>query len=141
MNAAPFLQCLSLLCVGHTRCGTVSRPCHSLRPKVSWTSRNGRQDRGDLRSTPVTVRSVFARAASTLDDSQDRLYLFPDDGAELATGLMHLGTVLLADGRDLFLLIVGQVQVLEVRDPVGHSVTDPLPALVLELLELLLLPL
>src|SRR6516225_856693 len=81
----------------------------------------------------------FSRAPSTLDDGHDRLHLLPDSAPQLVAGLMHLGAVLLADVPDLGLLILGEVQLLEVGDPVRPPVTRAIRALVLQLLQFLLL--
>src|SRR5262249_38054884 len=81
-------------------------------------------------------RGILSPAPSRLDDAHDLLQLFPDRAAQLVAGLLHLGTELLADVRELGLLVVGQVQVLEVGGHVGHPVTDVLPALVLQVLQL-----
>src|SRR6516165_9065550 len=58
---------------------------------------------------PVAARTVVVTAASCLEDSHDHLNLFPDRGAGLIARIMNLGPILLADVRELGLLLVGQV--------------------------------
>src|SRR6516225_3835052 len=108
-------------------------------PFLGW----GAQER--LRNVVRSLRERTTKKGpdtflSALDDGHDRLHFFPDGGAQPVAGLLHPRTVLLADLRDLALLVAAQVQFLEVRDRMGLPVADILPAFVLELLELRRLP-
>jgi hypothetical protein len=70
---------------------------------------------------PIGVAFHRRRLLASLDDSYDRLHLFPNRRAQLVTGLLHLGPELLADLRDLRLLNVGQVQVPEASRMISVS--------------------
>src|SRR5262249_34578351 len=95
------------------------------------------------RGYPTPFHLLVCRwlAALSLEDGYDLLDFLPDRGTQLIARLVNLGPVLLPDGRDLGLVVVTQVQLLEVRDPVGLPVTDSLRALLLQLLKLFLLTL
>src|SRR5262249_50925261 len=88
---------------------------------------------------PAAARDVVFTAASCLENGYDHLDLLSDPRAELVARFLNLGPNALADVRELGRLLVGQVQVLEVRDAMGHPVAHVLLALVLEFLELFLL--
>jgi hypothetical protein len=80
-------------------------------------------------------------AVSSLENDHDGVYFFADSASQLVTCLLDLGPELLPGVCNLGLLIFSQIQVLVVGDSVGHPITYVLPALLLELLKLLLLAL
>src|SRR5262249_52470141 len=88
----------------------------------------------------LAARVLLFLAASCLEGSHAHLPLFPGRGAQFIARLLNLGPILLPDVRELGLLLVGKIQVLEVCNPMGHPVAHLLLALVLQLLELFLLP-
>src|SRR5580704_18317568 len=87
----------------------------------------------------VKIKSKAQSSASSPDDVHDLRDLLPGGSTQLVAGLVNLGPVFLSDFGDLRLLLVRQVQVGEVRDPVSPAITDALFALFLQLREFFLL--
>ena len=83
----------------------------SFRCAIRWARHSSLES---LRSSFSFSSFVFCSGG---EDRPDLLHLFLDDGGQLLAGLLHLGPVLLADVRDLGLLLVGQVQVLDAARP------------------------